>query len=95
MTANSSPPRIHKRYLERFEKLIGQFILSDNPIETGLPSVALLRRQTQPCQLIILVINQREYRKILRREYIQAKIIDVAKDKLIFDSDKTINDNCL
>ena len=81
---------VNKGILERFENLLDSYFLSDNPVETGLPSVAYCADE--------LNLSANYFGDLIRKEtgrsaqeYIQAKIIDVAKDKL-FDSDKTINE---
>lgn len=80
---------VNKGILERFETLLNSYFSSDNPTEIGLPSVAYCADE--------LNLSANYFGDLIRKEtgrsaqeYIQAKIIDVAKDKL-FDSDKTIN----
>lgn len=81
---------VNKGILERFETLLNSYFSSDNPTEIGLPSVAYCADE--------LNLSANYFGDLIRKEtgrsaqeYIQAKIIDVAKDKL-FDSDKTINE---
>jgi len=80
---------VNKGILERFENLLDSYFLSDNPIETGLPSVAYCADKLNLSANYFGDLIRKETGKSAQ-EYIQAKIIDVAKDKL-FDSDKTIN----
>ncbi len=81
---------VNKGILERFENLLDSYFLSDNPIETGLPSVAYCADKLNLSANYFGDLIRKETGKSAQ-EYIQAKIIDVAKDKL-FDSDKTINE---
>ncbi|SCD19572.1 Helix-turn-helix domain [Proteiniphilum saccharofermentans] len=81
---------VNKGILERFENLLDSYFLSDNPVETGLPSVAYCADKLNLSANYFGDLIRKETGKSAQ-EYIQAKIIDVAKDKL-FDSDKTINE---
>ncbi|WP_352423018.1 helix-turn-helix domain-containing protein [Proteiniphilum sp.] len=81
---------VNKGILARFENLLKGYFSSDNPTEIGLPSVAYCAGE--------LNLSANYFGDLIRKEtgksaqdYIQAKIIDVAKDKL-FNSDKTINE---
>ncbi len=81
---------VNKGILERFENLLDSYFLSDNPVETGLPSVAYCADKLNLSANYFGDLIRKETGKSAQ-EYIQAKIIDIAKDKL-FDSDKTINE---
>lgn len=81
---------VNKGILERFENLLDSYFSSDNPTEIGLPSVAYCADELNLSANYFGDLIRKETGKSAQ-EYIQAKIIDVAKDKL-FDSDKTINE---
>ena len=81
---------VNKGILERFENLLRGYFSSDNPTEIGLPSVAYCADE--------LNLSANYFGDLIRKEtgksateYIQSKIIDVAKDELV-ESDKTINE---
>jgi AraC-like DNA-binding protein len=82
--------KINKGILAKLETLLDNYFSSENPHEIGLPSVAFC------AQALHLSINyfgdliKKETGKSAQ-EFIQNKIIDLAKDK-IFDSNKNIND---
>jgi AraC-like DNA-binding protein len=81
---------VNKGILERFENLLNGYFSSDNPTEIGLPSVAYCADELNLSANYFGDLIRKETGKSAQ-EYIQAKIIDVAKDKLV-DSDKTINE---
>lgn len=81
---------VNKGILERFENLLNGYFSSDNPTEIGLPSVAYCADELNLSANYFGDLIRKETGKSAQ-EYIQAKIIDVAKDKL-FNSDKTINE---
>lgn len=81
---------VNKGILEKFENLLNSYFSSNNPTEIGLPSVAYCADELNLSANYFGDLIRKETGKSAQ-EYIQAKIIDVAKDKL-FDSDKTINE---
>lgn len=81
---------VNKGILERFENLLNGYFSSDNPTEIGLSSVAYCADELNLSANYFGDLIRKETGKSAQ-EYIQAKIIDVAKDKL-FNSDKTINE---
>lgn len=81
---------INKGILERFEDILNSYFSSEKPLNIGLPSVAYCAD--------VLNLSANYFGDLIKKEtgksaqeYIQHKIIEVAKDK-IFDSDKTINE---
>ena len=79
----------HKGILERFETLLNSYFESDNPHTIGLPSVAWCANE--------LNLSANYFGDLIKKEtgrsaqdYIQAKIIDVAKEK-IFDLNKSVS----
>lgn len=81
---------INKGVLGSFEKLLNDYFSSDKPTEIGLPSVGYCAEE--------LNLSANYFGDLIKKEtgrsaqdYIQTKIIDLAKDKLV-DSDKTINE---
>jgi AraC-like DNA-binding protein len=75
--------------LERFENLLNEYFKSDKPQTVGLPSVAYCAEQLNLSSNYFGDLVKKETGKTAQ-EYIQAKLIDTAKEK-IFDGDKTIN----
>jgi AraC family transcriptional activator of pobA len=75
--------------LERFESLLNEYFSSDKPQTTGLPSVAYCAEQLNLSSNYFGDLVKKETGKTAQ-EYIQAKLIDTAKEKM-FDGDKTIN----
>ncbi len=81
---------IHKGTLERFEKLLNEYYHSTEPQNNGLPSVAYCAQK--------LNLSPNYFGDLIKKEtgrsaldYIQAKVIDVAKEK-IFDSTRSISE---
>ncbi|WP_159478045.1 AraC family transcriptional regulator [Dyadobacter sp. 3J3] len=81
---------VHKGILERFETLLTNYFLSEKPGLIGLPSVAYFADE--------LNLSTKYFGDLVRKEtgqtaqdYIQAKIIDVAKER-IFDQTKTVSE---
>jgi AraC-like DNA-binding protein len=81
---------VHQGILARFETLVTQYFQSDAPQTNGLPSVAYCAEQ--------LNLSANYFGDLVKKEtgqsahdYIQAKLIDVAKEK-IFDRSKTVNE---
>jgi AraC family transcriptional activator of pobA len=75
--------------LERFENLLNEYFESDKPQTVGLPSVAYCAEQLNLSSNYFGDLVKKETGKTAQ-EYIQAKLIDTAKEKM-FDGDKTIN----
>lgn len=81
---------VNKGFLESFDDLLKDYFLSDAPETIGLPSVAYFADK--------LVLSSNYFGDLIKnetgksaQEYIQNKIIDVAKNKL-FISNKSINE---
>ena len=85
-----TPEDVNKGILERFENLLRGYFSSDNPTEIGLPSVAYCADELNLSANYFGDLIRKETGKSAK-EYIQSKIIDVAKDELV-ESDKTINE---
>jgi AraC-like DNA-binding protein len=75
--------------LERFETLLNGYFQSDKPQTIGLPSVAYCAAQLNLSANYFGDLIKKETGKTAH-EYIQAKLIDVAKEK-IFDPHKSIS----
>ncbi len=80
----------NKGILEKFEDLLNGYFSSDKPTEIGLPSVAYCAEELHLSANYFGDLIKKETGKSAQ-EYIQNKIIDVAKNK-IFDSDKSMNE---
>lgn len=81
---------INRDVLSRFEKVLDEYFMSEKPVESGLPSVRYCADK--------LCISPNYLGDLLRKEtgnsaldYIQLKMIDVAKEK-IFDPGKSISE---
>lgn len=81
---------VHKGILEKFETLLNDYFISDKPQASGLPSVAGCAHELHLSANYFGDLIKKETGKTAQ-EYIQNKIIDVAKSK-IFDTSKTVND---
>lgn len=81
---------VNKGILEKFEALLNSYFLSDKPTEIGLPSVAWCADELRLSANYFGDLIKKETGKSAQ-EYIQNKIIDIAKRK-IFDGGKTINE---
>jgi AraC family transcriptional activator of pobA len=81
---------VHKGVLERFETLLSNYFLSDKPNTIGLPSVAYCAGELNLSAKYFGDLIKRETGQTAQ-EYIQAKLIGVAKEK-IFDRNKTVNE---
>jgi AraC-like DNA-binding protein len=82
--------KTNKGILERFENLLNGYFDSDKPQQVGLPSVAYCADELHLSANYFGDLVKKETGKTAH-EYIQHKIMDVAKNK-IFDKDKTINE---
>ena len=80
---------VHKGILERFEHLLNDYFASDKPQTIGLPSVAWCAGELNLSANYFGDLIKKETGKTAQ-EYIQSKLIDVAKEK-IFDHSKSIS----
>jgi len=81
---------VNKGVLENFEELLNGYFKSEKPYAIGLPSVAYCAEELHFSANYFGDLIKKETGKSAQ-EFIQAKIIDVAKNK-IFDSSKTVNE---
>lgn len=81
---------VHKGILEKFEQLLNDYFQSDKPQIDGLPSVARSAKQLHLSANYFGDLIRKETGKSAQ-EYIQAKVIDIAKER-IFDRSKTVNE---
>ena len=81
---------IHKDLLTRFETLLDDYFQSDKPQTLGLPSVAYCAGQLNLSANYFGDLVKKETGKSAQ-DYIQEKLIDVAKEK-IFDTSKSISE---
>lgn len=80
---------VMKGILERFENLLNEYFLSDKPQAIGLPSVAYCAGELNLSASYFGDLVKKETGKTAQ-EYIQAKVIDVAKER-IFDQSKSVS----
>lgn len=80
---------VNKGILEKFETLLNEYFQSDKPQTIGLPSVAYCADQFNISANYFGDLVKKETGKSAH-EYIQAKVIDVAKEK-IFDNSKSVS----
>lgn len=76
--------------LERFENLLNNYFSSESPANIGLPSVAYCAEKLNLSSNYFGDLIKKETGKSAQ-EYIQSKIIDVAKER-IFDHNKTVSE---
>lgn len=81
---------VHKGIMEKFEKLLNDFFQSEKPQLVGLPSVAYFAAELNLSAGYFGDLVKKETGKSAQ-EYIQSKIIDVAKE-MIFESSKTVSE---
>jgi len=81
---------VNKGILEKFEELLNGYFTSDKPQNSGLPSVAYCADALNLSANYFGDLIKKETGKSAK-DYIQDKIIDVAKNK-IFESEKTVNE---
>jgi len=81
---------VNKGVLENFEELLNGYFASEKPYSIGLPSVAYCADALHFSANYFGDLIKKETGKSAQ-EFIQAKIIEVAKDK-IFDSRKTVSE---
>lgn len=79
---------VNKGVLEKFEELLNNYFLSEKPDTIGLPSVAYCADELHFSPNYFGDLIKKETGKTAQ-EYIQNKIIDVAKEK-VFNIDKSI-----
>jgi AraC family transcriptional activator of pobA len=80
---------VHKGILERFANLLHEYFQSERPQTIGLPSVAWCASELNLSANYFGDLIKKET-GITAQEYIQSKLIDVAKEK-IFDQSKSIS----
>jgi AraC-like DNA-binding protein len=80
----------HNGILERFEHLLHTYFSSDKPVTIGLPSVTYCAEELNLSPNYFGDLIKKETGKSAQ-EYIQAKVIDIAKEK-IFDMEKSISE---
>ena len=81
---------VHKGILEKFENILNEYFLSDKPQNVGLPSVAYCASELNLSAGYFGDLVKKETGKTAQ-EYIQAKVIDVAKER-IFDQSKSVSE---
>lgn len=81
---------VHKGILEKFESLLNSYFESDKPLSLGLPSVAWCADQMHLSPNYFGDLVKKETGRSAQ-EYIQAKLMDVAKEK-IFDRNKSVSE---
>lgn len=81
---------VNKGILEKFEELLNGYFSSDKPQNMGLPSVAYFAEELHLSANYFGDLIKKETGKSAK-EYIQNKIIDIAKNKT-FDSNKSVNE---
>jgi len=81
---------VNKSFLEKFEELLNGYFFSDKPQVIGLPSVAWCAAELHLSANYFGDLIKKESGKSAQ-EYIQAKITDLAKQKIL-DNDKSINE---
>jgi AraC family transcriptional activator of pobA len=80
----------HKGILEKFESLLNNYFRSEKPQTLGLPSVAWCAEQMHLSANYFGDLVKKETGRTAQ-EYIQAKLMDVAKEK-IFDREKSVSE---
>tara|TARA_R110000868_G_scaffold306628_1_gene567850 strand:- start:231 stop:629 length:399 start_codon:yes stop_codon:yes gene_type:complete len=80
----------NKGALEKFDVLLNDYILSEKPKSYGLPSVAYFAEQLHLSPNYFGDLVKKETGKSAQ-EYIQIKLIDVAKEK-VYDSSKSVSE---
>jgi AraC family transcriptional activator of pobA len=80
----------HKGILERFEQLLSDYFQSERPQTVGLPSVAFCAGELNLSANYFGDLIKKETGKSAQ-DYIQAKVIDVAKERL-FDQSKSVSE---
>lgn len=80
---------VHKNSIAKFEKLLDEYFKSDKPGVLGFPSVSYCSNELNLSTNYFGDLIKKETGKS-PREYIQLKLIDLAKEKL-FDAEKSIS----
>jgi AraC family transcriptional activator of pobA len=81
--------KVHKGTLEKFEKLLNDYFRTEQPQTTGLPTVAYCASELNLSPGYFGDLIKKETGKTAQ-EYIQSKVIDVAKE-MIFDQSKSVS----
>ena len=81
---------VNKGALEKFDTLLRDYFLSDKPKTNGLPSVGYFADQLNLSSNYFGDLVKKETGKSAQ-EYIQIKLIDVAKEK-VFDPNKSVSE---
>lgn len=81
---------VHKGILERFEHLLNDYFQTDKAHTIGLPSVAYCATELNLSASYFGDLIKKETGKTAQ-DYIQAKVIDVAKEK-VFDMNKSVSE---
>lgn len=81
---------VHKGILERFETLLNEYFQCNKPQTVGLPSVSYCASELNLSSSYFGDLIKKETGKTAQ-EYIQAKVIDVAKER-IFDQSKSVSE---
>ncbi len=81
---------VHKGTLEKFEIVLNEYFQSDKPDTLGLPSVAWCASELNLSAGYFGDLIKKETGKTAQ-EYIQAKVIDLAKER-VFDQSKSISE---
>lgn len=81
---------VHKGILERFETLLNEYFQSNKPQTVGLPSVSYCASELNLSSSYFGDLIKKETGKTAQ-EYIQAKVIVVAKER-IFDQSKSVSE---
>lgn len=81
---------VNKGVLETFEQMLNDYFESDKPQTIGLPSVAWCASELNLSASYFGDLVKKETGKTAQ-EYIQAKVIDVAKER-IFDANRSVSE---
>jgi AraC-like DNA-binding protein len=81
---------VHKGTLENFDLLLQNYFSSEKPLTKGVPSVSYFADEMHLSANYFGDLIKKET-GISAQEYIQTKLIDVAKER-IFDMDKSISE---
>ena len=82
--------KVNRGIIERFDALLNEYYKSNKPQKIGLPSVSYFAGELHLSANYFGDLIKKETGKPAK-EYIQDKIIDIAKNK-IFDTGKTVNE---
>jgi AraC-like DNA-binding protein len=81
---------VHRGILERFESMLNAYFTSDKPQQIGVPSVSYCAGELNLSPNYFGDLIKKETGKSAH-EFIQLKLIDVAKDR-IFDASKSLSE---